>query len=140
MKALSVRQPWAALIVTGAKDVENRSWTTKHRGPLAIVASKAFDRVSHEAAKKTIEGLEVGSAYGLNYEEATLRIWTSDAAMRGGLVGVVDLVDIVRDSTSPWAIDGCFHWILANARTVPFVEVKGRLQLFDVDVASTEGP
>jgi hypothetical protein len=30
--ALSVRQPWAWLIVNGYKDVENRSWTTHYRG------------------------------------------------------------------------------------------------------------
>lgn len=136
MKAISILQPWASLIVCGAKDVENRTWTTAHRGPLAICAGKAHDKVSHETAKKTIEGLEVGSAYGLNYEEATLRIWTSDAACHGGLVGVVDLVDIVRDSASPWAVASCFHWILANPRVVPFVAVKGRLGLFDVEVVS----
>jgi ASCH domain len=37
--ALSVRQPWAWLIVNGVKDNENRSWRTDHRGPLLIHAS-----------------------------------------------------------------------------------------------------
>lgn len=39
MKALSVRQPWASLIASGAKTVELRTWTTRHRGPLVIVSS-----------------------------------------------------------------------------------------------------
>jgi ASCH domain len=30
--ALSVRQPWAWAIVSGYKDVENRSWPTNYRG------------------------------------------------------------------------------------------------------------
>jgi hypothetical protein len=38
MKTLTVRQPWASLIVTGAKDVENRSWPTSYRGTLLIHA------------------------------------------------------------------------------------------------------
>ena len=31
MKAISIRQPWAWLVVNGHKDVENRTWRTKHR-------------------------------------------------------------------------------------------------------------
>jgi hypothetical protein len=33
MRALSIRQTWAELIVHGIEDVENRSWLTHHRGP-----------------------------------------------------------------------------------------------------------
>lgn len=40
MKALTIRQPWASLIAEGVKTIETRSWATKHRGPLAIHASK----------------------------------------------------------------------------------------------------
>jgi len=43
MKVLSVRQPWAYLIVAGYKDIENRTWYTGHRGPLLIQASKGVD-------------------------------------------------------------------------------------------------
>src|SRR5438045_8559495 len=38
MKALSIRQPWAWLIVNGHKPVENRSWSTKYTGKLLIHA------------------------------------------------------------------------------------------------------
>src|SRR5436189_5084024 len=38
MKALSVRQPWAWLIVNGYKDIENRDWATKRRGRIWIHA------------------------------------------------------------------------------------------------------
>ncbi len=43
MLALSIRQPWAYLIASGIKTIENRSWPTKHRGPFIIHASKLFD-------------------------------------------------------------------------------------------------
>jgi hypothetical protein len=36
MKVISIRQPWAELIVRGKKDIENRTWNTCYRGPLAI--------------------------------------------------------------------------------------------------------
>lgn len=41
MKALTICQPWAELIASGAKRVENRTWSTKYRGELAIHAGKS---------------------------------------------------------------------------------------------------
>ncbi len=41
MKALTVCQPYARLIVEGTKRVENRSWPTRYRGPLLIHAGKS---------------------------------------------------------------------------------------------------
>lgn len=41
MIALSVKQPWADLIAQGIKRIEVRTWATRHRGDLLIVASKA---------------------------------------------------------------------------------------------------
>lgn len=38
--ALSVHQPYADLILSGAKTVEYRSWYTHHRGPLLICATQ----------------------------------------------------------------------------------------------------
>jgi hypothetical protein len=70
MKALSIRQPWAELILRGEKDVENRSWLTHHRGPLLIHASKTLVRESMDE-------------FGLDEETIP----------RGALVGVVEVVD-----------------------------------------------
>ena len=42
MKCLSVLQPWATLLVFGAKRYETRGWHTGHRGPLAIHAARKF--------------------------------------------------------------------------------------------------
>lgn len=41
--ALSLKQPWANLVVQGRKTIETRTWSTLHRGPLYIHAGKAFD-------------------------------------------------------------------------------------------------
>lgn len=40
MKALSLWQPWASLIMLGEKEYETRSWYTSYRGTLLIHASK----------------------------------------------------------------------------------------------------
>ena len=41
MKALTICQPYAHLIVIGDKIIENRKWATSYRGPLAIHAGKS---------------------------------------------------------------------------------------------------
>mgnify|MGYP002359850962 FL=1 len=43
MKALSIRQPWAGLIIHGYKDIENRDWPTRYRGPLLVHAPLPLD-------------------------------------------------------------------------------------------------
>ena len=39
MKALTIWQPWASLLVSGQKKYETRSWATTYRGPIAIHAA-----------------------------------------------------------------------------------------------------
>ena len=39
MKAISIRQPYANQILSGAKTIEVRSWPTKHRGDILIAVS-----------------------------------------------------------------------------------------------------
>lgn len=41
MRALTICQPYAELIVRGEKPIENRTWATVYRGPLVIHAGKS---------------------------------------------------------------------------------------------------
>jgi activating signal cointegrator 1 len=50
MKALTLRQPWASLVVAGRKRYETRSWRTPFRGLVAIHASKGFTTEYQELA------------------------------------------------------------------------------------------
>jgi hypothetical protein len=43
MRALTIKQPGAHLIVTGAKPIENRSWPTRLRGRIWIHAAAKLD-------------------------------------------------------------------------------------------------
>ena len=45
-RALSVRQPWASLIICGLKTIEVRTWAPKYRGLLYIHAAKALDGIA----------------------------------------------------------------------------------------------
>lgn len=44
MKAITIKQPWASLIVHGIKDIENRTWLTHFRGRVLIHAAGSHGR------------------------------------------------------------------------------------------------
>lgn len=116
MKCLTVRQPWAALIVRGIKDVENRSWATRYRGPLLIQAS----------VNMTAADLEyVAHRYGIKMERSSL--------VFGAILGAVDLVDCRTKVSSSWHTRGHVGWYLENPRRLRIpIPYKGQLGLFDV--------
>jgi hypothetical protein len=117
MKAISIRQPWAALIVAGIKDIENRSWPTKYRGQLLIHASQKFDKVGLEMMKK------------MKIPEIIIKTMKD---YRGGIIGEVNLVDCVKESKSEW-FEGPYGFVIKNARPLWFKPCKGKLGIFDVD-------
>lgn len=118
MKALSIRQPWAWLILNGGKDVENRSRNTKLRGRFLIHASQGMTRAEYNAASWIAGPLGVTLP---PYEEL----------QRGGVVGSVELVDCVGSSTSPWYM-GEKAYVLRDPRPIPFLPYKGQLGFFEI--------
>ena len=44
MKVLTLKQPWASLIINGYKEYEFRSWKTKYRGDFLIHAGLGVDK------------------------------------------------------------------------------------------------
>lgn len=52
MKVLTIKQPWATLIIQGDKRFEFRSWQTKYRGDLLIHAGKGIDKEAMKKSKK----------------------------------------------------------------------------------------
>ena len=121
MKAISIRQPWAWLIINGYKDVENRDWPTHYRGRIWIHAGK------NEAPKEEyIEALKLYEKLFPN--EPTP--WPPSIS-KGGIVGTVDIVDCVDKSDSPWFF-GKFGFVLKNPMRSDFIPYRGRLGLFNV--------
>lgn len=85
--ALTVRQPWASLLVMGIKCVEGRSWSTSHRGQLWI----------HSGAKrpKPAEIQDAEAFYSSTYASEGLAVAFPASYPTGVVLGVVDLVDVV---------------------------------------------
>ena len=79
MKVLSVRQPWAYLIVEGYKDIENRKWRTSYRGPLLIHSSQAVDPNDFPKQRAWLNMCGVVIPEDLP---------------RGAIVGLVNLIDV----------------------------------------------
>jgi predicted transcriptional regulator len=40
MKVLSIKEPWASMILNGKKTIETRTWKTKYRGRILLHASR----------------------------------------------------------------------------------------------------
>ena len=72
MKALTVKQPWAALIINGYKKYEFRSWKTNYRGKILIHAGLSLEKENVIRFKE----------YGLQYE-------------KGAIIGEAELVDCI---------------------------------------------
>ena len=121
MKALSIRQPWAWLIVNGYKPVENRSWPTKYRGPVLIHAAKGMTRGEYSEAMAV--ALRAGMrTYFPRFEEMK----------RGGIIGQATIVDCVTEHDSPYFF-GPYGFVLEDAKPLPFQPVLGKLGFFEFD-------
>ena len=63
MKVLSIKQPYAELILMGAKEYEFRTWKTKFRGTFLIHASKKIDKnCDAKPIREMIFGAIIGQA------------------------------------------------------------------------------
>jgi hypothetical protein len=123
MKALSIRQPWAWLIVNGHKGIENRSWNTKYRGPVLIHASaRKPTKAEVEVAREILR-----QAGGW---KVALSMPKPEYFELGGIVGVATITDCVTESGSPWFY-GPVGFTLSDARPLPFCPTKGRLSFFE---------
>jgi hypothetical protein len=136
MKALSLLQPYATLIMLGYKRLETRSWQTKHRGNLAIHASAGTPAWARDICETDPYIQRALAKHGLSF----------DALPRGavlGTVGVRDMLPINKELIShisplefacgDYSMPGRFAWDLFGA--VPLAEpilCRGALSVWEV--------
>jgi ASCH domain len=126
--ALSLKQPWAALVVHGLKSIEIRRWATERRGRIYVHASKTPDPRPEAWA------------------------WLPDplkpaAAIVGGLIGTVEITGCVPYSdVATFRTDRFLHFndaawfkppmmygfLLAHAKPVAFRPIIGNIKFFPV--------
>lgn len=130
MKVLSIWGPWAQLIAYGIKDVENRSWTTDCRGPVAIHCTKG-NWTAEEAAEILDDCVERGLLSSTMAATINVRL----EGDRGMVIGVVEIVGSGPSDghASKWAVAGGQVLELEGARLVEPVAVRGAQGLRDLD-------
>ena len=64
MKCLSLKQPYAELLVSGKKTIELRKWNTNFRGKFLIHASKNVDKDRLESLGINHNNLSLGAIIG----------------------------------------------------------------------------
>ncbi len=126
--ALSVKQPWAGLIVAGVKSIEVRRWPTARRGRILIHAARIPD--PREEASKHISD-----------ETRPL------TQLYGGIIGAVELIECRRYSdSSGFLVDwerhrnepawfepaGLYGFVFENPTVLPFQECPGWFRFFSV--------
>ena len=130
VRVLSVRQPWAELILSGRKDIEIRTWKTNYRGRVFIHAGKQVDKEA------------------LNEMPAE---WIPQFLPIGYLLGFVELVEIKaydrtdferdkeRHYNDPkWYNGRQYGWVFRKHHKIVPLEMKGKLRLFKADIDTVE--
>ena len=127
MKVLTIKQPWATLIMQGNKRYEFRSWQTKYRGELLIHAGKGIGK---EAMKR-------------------LAKYIPKDMPTGKILGKVTLVDCIKcdddfkekclkenkDVYAKSTFIEKFAWHLENVEVFDeTIEAKGKLSLWEYDL------
>ncbi|WP_443945589.1 ASCH domain-containing protein [Pedobacter sp. AW1-32] len=147
MKALSIKQPWASLIASGIKDIENRTWATKYRGRIYIHASSklAFDSMANQL---TTDQLDAVAKHNLESYPKNIILSAVKYCLTSAIIGEVDIVDCVLGHDSIWAEHSAtdlrkgievevpvYNWVLANPvlYNQRILNVKGALSLWEYD-------
>ena len=116
MRALTVRQPWAAAIAHGPKRTENRpkAIPAKHQGTTILI---------HAGLAEDVNALPADM----------VRDWPRHW---GAIIAVADLAGCHQDNgcCRPWGFPDTWHWRLDNVRAVPhpILGVRGQLGLWTV--------
>jgi len=123
--ALSVRQPWAWAIIQAEprKDIENRTSAAVGKGGMA-----AGRRIAVHAAKGMTQ-YEYASAANFMRDRCGVVCPPPHELLRGGIIGSVRVLDIVRASESPWFM-GPRGLVLAAPVGCTFVPAVGALGFF----------
>lgn len=133
--ALSVKQPWAALLVAGLKTVEIRTWATRVRGPVLIHASKRPDpRPEGWALVTTPELRALAARHGGILGTATL----SDCVKYDTAEGFAEACAAHRNAPDWFRDGGLYGFVFHSPRILAYHACPGRTMFFAVNGIAVE--
>lgn len=125
-RALSLRQPWAWLLATGHKPIENRFWRDSFRGRFLVHASRGMTEEEYVACRAF-------SRFAIPAEKFP----PAFAFARGGIVGAATLDDVLLppppNDASGWRMEGQYGLMCSDPEELPFVACRGHQRWFTVD-------
>ena len=141
MKCLTLKQPWATLVVLSVKRIETRSWGTFYRGPLAIHAAKrwtkADQRLCYEPPFYEFLGrnapweLPLGAVLGIVFLHDCRFIWNSTDSRALNPNTLSEQERAFGDYAN-----GRYAWVLTGAVAFPEpVPARGKLSLWQWDTS-----
>ena len=149
-KVLSVKQPWARLICSGIKDIENRTWKCpqKYIGQRVLIHASSDKKFNYDV-------LNI-KQYNAFLDKQTFKrddFPFVDKLTRSAIIGSVEIVDCVINHPSIWAEKSngvmvghafvyksnekpIWNWVLAKPMLFdnPILNVKGKLSFWDFDL------
>jgi hypothetical protein len=131
MLAITVKQPWAEMLVRGAKVHEYRAWKTDYRGRLLIHAGRAYPtRSEMELFLEMLPGANKPSMY-------RAMEWVMQQG-RGCIIGEVEIVGVREISAGhPGYRFGRYAWVTANAKKYDCpIWAVGKLGLWEYEKAT----
>lgn len=141
VRAINVRQPWAALITRlpeqHRKTIENRTFRLRgdrgepYTGPLLLVASASCSLEEYEDA--CTFAVWAGVPARLLPQRRTLEL--------GGIVGAVHVTGYVEPHESrggPWHVPENVGWRLERAIALPFRPYRGKQGPFRLELTPAE--
>ncbi len=140
-KALSLWQPWASLVVIGAKSIETRSWRTKYRGPLIIHAAKRWlpDQWAWLQGHWIVRERLFDAGYWVSYQNGDPGGLPFGAAV--ALVELVDCLPTERCTVGDLEREcgdfsaGRWAWFFAKLKRLREpIPVKGQMRLFNLSI------
>lgn len=144
MKVLSVKQPWAYLICSGIKDIENRTWKCpqKYIGEKILIHASAAKMKSLQKMLTLEQRAIVDKKLGYEYDR-------DKVFAKSAIIGSVEIVDCLINQQSIWAekshyevnlalhpLRPIYNWVLANPVLFdkPIIGVRGKLGFWDYEL------
>ena len=127
MKAITIKQPFASLIIEGYKEYEFRTWRTKFRGDILIHAGKGVDKKAMEKNKHLVSDCPSGCMLGIVKITDCIKI-DDDARLMLKEKNNIVYDHVITDKE--W--DG-FGFKLENVRKIEKIPVNGKLSLWDFE-------
>lgn len=142
LPVLSIRQPWASLIILGFKDVENRCWRDQYRDVQIATVRKAGRFLIHAAKGCTEAEWREGMLFAMERCYAAYHALTRDYSHltipRGGVIGVARFDSWVEHHYSPWFV-GPGAIVMSDVRPLPFYPCRGMLGFFRLPAPAADG-